>query len=88
MLNQVYKGLLTDGTLVAIRCLKMRKRHSIQTYTHHLELISKLRHSHLVSALGHCFDCYPDDSSVNKILVVFEHVPHGTLRGFVSGTAT
>ncbi|CDP16547.1 unnamed protein product [Coffea canephora] len=82
--GQVYKGLLTDGTLVAIRCLKMRKRHSIQTYTHHLELISKVRHSHLVSALGHCFDCHPDDSSVNKILVVFEHVPHGTLRGFVS----
>ncbi|XP_007010597.2 PREDICTED: probable inactive leucine-rich repeat receptor-like protein kinase At3g03770 [Theobroma cacao] len=82
--GQVYKGKLADGTLVAIRSLKMRKKHSSQTYTHHIETISKLRHSHLASALGHCFECCPDDSSVSIINLVFEFVPNGTLRGCIS----
>ncbi|KAL6963462.1 hypothetical protein U1Q18_042998 [Sarracenia purpurea var. burkii] len=82
---KVYKGMLTDGTPVAIRCLKMRKRHSIQSYTHQIELISRLRHRHLVSTVGHCFECYPDDSSVSTIYLVFEFVPNGTLRSYISG---
>ncbi|XP_059652849.1 probable inactive leucine-rich repeat receptor-like protein kinase At3g03770 isoform X2 [Cornus florida] len=82
--GQVYKGWLIDGTVVAITSLKMRKRHNIQTYTHQIELISKLRHSHLVCAIGHCFECYPDDSSVSRIFLVFEFVPNGTLRGWIS----
>ncbi|KAL2478133.1 putative inactive leucine-rich repeat receptor-like protein kinase [Forsythia ovata] len=82
--GQIYKGWLTDGTLVAIRSLKMKKRHSIQSYTHQLELISKLRHSHLVSAIGHCFECHKDDSTVSRIFLIFEYVPNGTLRKFVS----
>ncbi|XP_026383794.1 probable inactive leucine-rich repeat receptor-like protein kinase At3g03770 [Papaver somniferum] len=53
---------------------------------HHVELISKLRHHHLVSSLGlgHCFECYLDDSSVSRIFLVFEYVPNGTLRSHIS----
>ncbi|XP_075646493.1 putative inactive leucine-rich repeat receptor-like protein kinase At3g03770 isoform X2 [Castanea sativa] len=83
--GQVYKGKLSDGTFIAIRCLKMRKRYSPQTYTHHIEMISKLRHCHLVSSLGHCFECYQDDSSMSRIFLIFEFVPNGTLRGYISG---
>ncbi|XP_018502703.2 probable inactive leucine-rich repeat receptor-like protein kinase At3g03770 [Pyrus x bretschneideri] len=82
--GQMYRGKLTNGTLVAIRGLKMRKRQAPQVYTHHLELISKLRHSHLVSALGHCLEYHPDDSGVGRIFLVFEFVPNGTLRGCIS----
>ncbi|KAI3445244.1 hypothetical protein Pfo_001909 [Paulownia fortunei] len=82
--GQVYKGWLTDGTVVAIRRLKVKRRHGIHTYTHQLELIAKLRHCHLVSAIGHCFECYQDDSSVSRIFLVFEYVPNGTLRTFIS----
>lgn len=64
----------------------MRKRYSPQTYTHHIEMISKLRHCHLVSSLGHCFECYQDDSSMSRIFLIFEFVPNGTLRGYISGT--
>ncbi|GFP93959.1 probable inactive leucine-rich repeat receptor-like protein kinase at3g03770 [Phtheirospermum japonicum] len=81
--GQVYKGCLTDGSVVAIRSLKVKKRRSIHTYTHHLELFSKLRHCHLVSAIGHCFECYQDDSTVTGIFLVFEFVPNGTLRSFI-----
>ncbi|KAK6119148.1 hypothetical protein DH2020_047124 [Rehmannia glutinosa] len=82
--GQVYKGWLPDGTVVAIRSLKVKRRHSIHTYTHQLELITKLRHCHLVSAIGHCFECYHDDSTVSRIFLVFEFVPNGTLRSFIS----
>ncbi|CAN1246100.1 Probable inactive leucine-rich repeat receptor-like protein kinase At3g03770 [Linum grandiflorum] len=72
--GQMYKGRLKDGSFVAIRCLKMKRSHSTQRFTRHIELISKLRHRHLVSALGHCFECYLDDSTVSRVFLVFEHV--------------
>ncbi|KAK6163127.1 hypothetical protein DH2020_002968 [Rehmannia glutinosa] len=82
--GQVYKGWLPDGTVVAIRSLKVKRRHSIHTYTHQLELITKLRHCHLVSAIGHCFECYHGDSTVSRIFLVFEFGASGTLRSFIS----
>ncbi|KAK1582249.1 hypothetical protein Q3G72_013265 [Acer saccharum] len=82
--GQMYRGRLKDGSFVAIRCLKMKKSHSTRNFMHHIELISKLRHRHLVSALGHCFECYLDDSSVSRIFLIFEYVPNGTLRSRIS----
>lgn len=70
---------------MAIRGLKMRKKHNPQVYTHLIELISKLRHSHLVSALGHCLEFHPDDSGVSRLFLISEFVPNGTLRGCISG---
>ncbi|KAI4323697.1 hypothetical protein L6164_023282 [Bauhinia variegata] len=85
--GQIYKGVLSDGTPIAVRSLKMRKKRSPQTYMHHIELISKLRHSHLVSALGHCFESNQDDSNVSSIFLIFEFVPNGSLRARVSGSS-
>ncbi|KAJ8529371.1 hypothetical protein K7X08_036206 [Anisodus acutangulus] len=83
--GQIYKGRLTDGTAVAIRSIKMRKRHNVQSYIHQLGRISKIRYCHLVSTIGHCFECYQEDSSsVSRICLVFEFVPNGTLRGVIS----
>ncbi|KAF3434342.1 hypothetical protein FNV43_RR25445 [Rhamnella rubrinervis] len=83
--GEIYRGKLSDGTFVAIRVLKIRKRHSPQAYLHHIELVSKLRHYHLVSALGHCLEYQPDESGTSRIYIVFEFVPNGTLRGCISG---
>lgn len=82
--GQMYRGRLKDGSIVAVKCLKMKRSHSTQNFMHHIELILKLRHRHLVSALGHCFECYLDDSSVSRIFLVFEYVPNGTLRSWIS----
>ncbi|GFZ09323.1 leucine-rich repeat protein kinase family protein [Actinidia rufa] len=82
--GQMYRGHLKDGSVVAIRCMKMKRRHSTQSFMHHIELISKLRHRHLVSALGHYFECYLDDSSVSRLFLVFEYVRNGTLRSWLS----
>ncbi|ESW05509.1 hypothetical protein PHAVU_011G185500 [Phaseolus vulgaris] len=85
--GQIYKGVLSDGMHIAIRGLKMRKRHGPQTYMHHVEMISKLRHSHLVSALGHAFECNQDDSCVNRVFLIFEFVSTRSLRTCVSGSS-
>ncbi|KAI4350318.1 hypothetical protein L6164_004785 [Bauhinia variegata] len=83
--GQIYRGHLRNGSFVAIKCVKMIKRYSTQNYMQQIELISKLRHRHLVSALGHCFECYLDDSSVSRIFLIFEYVPNGTLKSWISG---
>ncbi|XP_068635502.1 probable inactive leucine-rich repeat receptor-like protein kinase At3g03770 [Aristolochia californica] len=83
--GQMYRGMLSDGSVIALRCLKLKQKHTTQNFVHHIELISKLRHQHLVSALGHCFECYLDDSSVSRIFIAFEYVPNGTLRSNISG---
>ncbi|XP_075100310.1 putative inactive leucine-rich repeat receptor-like protein kinase At3g03770 isoform X2 [Nicotiana tabacum] len=82
--GQMYRGEMRDGSNVTIRCLKMKRSTTTQNFMHHIELISKLRYCHLVSALGHCFECYLDDSSVSRIFLVFEYVPNGTLRSWIS----
>ncbi|KAH6802544.1 Leucine-rich repeat protein kinase family protein [Perilla frutescens var. frutescens] len=83
--GEMYRGQLRDGSYVAIRCLKLKRRnHRTQNLMAHIELISKLRHHHLVSALGHCFEYYLDDSSVSRVFLVFAYVPNGTLRSWTS----
>ncbi|CAI9099296.1 OLC1v1036086C2 [Oldenlandia corymbosa var. corymbosa] len=84
--GQVYIGQLKDASRsrVVIRCLKLKKRKSVQNFVHQIELMSKLRHQHLVCALGHCFEFYLDDSSVSRIFLVFEYVPNRSLRSWIS----
>ncbi|CAA0821446.1 Probable inactive leucine-rich repeat receptor-like protein kinase [Striga hermonthica] len=82
--RQMYKGRLRDGSHVAIRCINLKRNQNTQYFMPHVEMISKLRHHHLVSALGHCFEYYLDDSSVSRVFLVFEYVPNGTLRSWIS----
>ncbi|KAK1407741.1 hypothetical protein QVD17_39367 [Tagetes erecta] len=83
--GQLYKGQLGDGTMIAIRNIKMKKRCTIQNCTRQIELISKLRHPNLVNPIGHCFDRHPDDSAIIRgVFLVFEFVPNGTLREYVT----
>ncbi|EHA8590993.1 putative inactive leucine-rich repeat receptor-like protein kinase [Cocos nucifera] len=82
--GQMYRGRLNDGSLVAIRCLKLKKNPTSQNLNRHIEMISKLRHRHLVSALGHCFEYYLDDSTISRLFLVFEYISNGTLRSNIS----
>ncbi|XP_076894257.1 putative LRR receptor-like serine/threonine-protein kinase At1g14390 [Bidens hawaiensis] len=78
---QLYKGWLSDGSTVLIKCLKLKQKHSAQTLQQHMEVISKLRHRHLVSVLGHCIVSYVDHpNSGCTVFVVLENVSNGSLR--------
>ncbi|KAK9104988.1 hypothetical protein Scep_021832 [Stephania cephalantha] len=79
--DELYRGRLRDGSKVVVRCFKLRQRHSVQSLSQHMEVISKFRHRHLVSALGHCIDLLEDHpNSVDTVFLVFEYVSNGTLR--------
>jgi serine/threonine protein kinase len=79
------RGQLKDGSLVAIRSVKLTKSCRTRDFMQHIELISKFRHHHLVSVLGHCFEHYLDDSNVRRIFIVFEYVPNGSLKTWITG---
>lgn len=81
---QMYRGSLADGSLVAIRCLKLKKKQASINFKNQIDIISKLRHRHLTSALGHCFEYYLDDSTVSRIFFIFEFAPKGNLRSNIS----
>ncbi|WOL12779.1 hypothetical protein Cni_G21547 [Canna indica] len=82
--GKLYKGRLENGTFVAIRCLALFKRYSIRNLKLRLDLLSKLRHPHLVCLLGHCIDTAQDDSNVNRVFLIYEYVANGNLRSHLS----
>nr|DAD34810.1 TPA_asm: hypothetical protein HUJ06_005450 [Nelumbo nucifera] len=83
--GQLYKGWLGDGSAVAVRCLKLKNKHSPQSLLQHMEVISKLRHRHLVGILGHCIVTFQDHpNAANTLFLVLEHVSNGALRSHLT----
>ncbi|PKU61579.1 putative inactive leucine-rich repeat receptor-like protein kinase [Dendrobium catenatum] len=82
--GKLYKGRLENGTFVAIRCLVLSRKHSIRNLKLRLDLLSKLRHPHLVCLLGHCIDGGADDCSVDRVFLVYEYVQNGNFRSHLS----
>ncbi|XP_058093933.1 probable inactive leucine-rich repeat receptor-like protein kinase At3g03770 [Magnolia sinica] len=83
-IGKLYKGRLENGSYIAIRCLALFKRDSIRNLKLRLDLLSKLRHPHLVCLLGHCIDGAHNDSSVNRVFLIYEYVPNGNLHSHLS----
>ncbi|KDP45677.1 hypothetical protein JCGZ_17284 [Jatropha curcas] len=75
--GKVYKGILADGTLVAI---KRAQEHSLQgekEFLTEIELLSRLHHRNLVSLTGYC-------DEEGEQMLVYEFMPNGTLRDHLS----
>ncbi|KAM0055715.1 putative protein kinase RLK-Pelle-PERK-1 family [Helianthus debilis subsp. tardiflorus] len=68
----VYKGMLADGTEVAVKELKIGGGQGEREFTAEVEIISRIHHRYLVSLVGYCV-------SENKRLLVYEYVPNNTL---------
>jgi len=72
--GSVYKGRIDGGaTLVAVKRLEITSNQGAKEFDTELEMLSKLRHVHLVSLIGYC-----DDD--NEMVLVYEYMPHGTLK--------
>ncbi|CAL9102033.1 unnamed protein product [Musa textilis] len=83
--GQFYKGWLPDGSLTTVRSLRLNQKFSLQSLPQYLDLISKLRHHHLASLLGHCiFSSQDGSNTTTMVFLVSEHVTNGTLRSHIT----
>ncbi|KAJ6882452.1 inactive leucine-rich repeat receptor-like protein kinase [Populus alba x Populus x berolinensis] len=83
--GKLYKGILENGTQVAIRCVPSSKKYSMRNLKLRMDLLAKLRHPHLVCLLGHCIDGGgQDDYRVNKVFLVYEYVSNGNFSAYLS----
>ncbi|KAJ1272085.1 hypothetical protein BS78_06G175700 [Paspalum vaginatum] len=76
----VFKGILRDGTVVAVkRAIKASDvKKSSKEFHNELDLLSRLNHAHLLNLLGYC-----EDGS--ERLLVYEFMAHGSLYQHLHG---
>ncbi|KAL6006335.1 hypothetical protein ACLOJK_040382 [Asimina triloba] len=72
----VYKGLLRDGTVVAI---KRRRGEPRQEFSEEVHYLSEIRHRNLVNLLGYC-------QQDGMQMLVFEYIPNGNVTNHLYGS--
>ncbi|KAF5930671.1 hypothetical protein HYC85_031544 [Camellia sinensis] len=78
--GKVYKGILADGTVVAIKRALEGSLQGEKEFLTEIELLSRLHHRNLVSLLGYC-------DEEGEQMLVYEFMSNGTLRDHLSGAA-
>jgi serine/threonine protein kinase len=76
--GEVYKGVLADGTPVAVKCAKLGNTKSTDQILNEVRVLSQVNHRSLVRLLGCCVD-------LEQPLMVYEFIPNGTLADHLYG---
>ncbi|XP_052735155.1 probable LRR receptor-like serine/threonine-protein kinase At1g06840 isoform X2 [Vigna angularis] len=78
--GKVYKGTLSDGTIVAIKRAQEGSLQGEKEFLTEISLLSRLHHRNLVSLIGYC-------DEEGEQMLVYEFMSNGTLRDHLSVTA-
>ncbi|KAL2488455.1 putative LRR receptor-like serine/threonine-protein kinase [Forsythia ovata] len=76
--GKVYKGILADGTIVAIKRAQEGSLQGEKEFLTEIELLSRLHHRNLVQLLGYC-------DEEGEQMLIYEFMSNGTLRDHLSG---
>ncbi|XP_030482869.2 receptor-like protein kinase FERONIA [Cannabis sativa] len=77
--GNVFRGIIDDESTVAVKRLNPDSRQGAREFVTEIEMLSQLRHVHLVSLIGYC-----DDGG--EMILVYEYVANGTLRDHIYGS--
>ncbi|KAG2259171.1 hypothetical protein Bca52824_078465 [Brassica carinata] len=77
--GDVYKAILPDGSKAAIKRAKTGSGQGIQEFQTEIQVLSRIRHKHLVSLKGYC-----DENA--EMILVYEYMEKGTLKEHLYGS--
>ncbi|KAL7249945.1 hypothetical protein ACSBR1_012017 [Camellia fascicularis] len=70
--GSVYKGLLSNGTIIAVKQLSSKSKQGNREFVNEIGMISALQHPHLVKLYGCCVEG-------NQLLLVYEYMENNSL---------
>ncbi|KMT16190.1 hypothetical protein BVRB_3g053500 [Beta vulgaris subsp. vulgaris] len=76
--GMVYKGVLRDGTKVAVKRGMPGSRQGLPEFQTEISVLSKIRHRHLVSMVGYC-------EEQSEMILAYEYVEKGPLKKHLYG---
>ncbi|CAL5403110.1 unnamed protein product [Camellia sinensis] len=76
--GSVYKGLLLDGTVIAVKQLSSKSKQGNRELVNEIGMISTLRHPNLVKLYGCCIEG-------NQLLLVYEYMENNSLARALFG---
>ncbi|XP_078178126.1 wall-associated receptor kinase-like 20 [Carex rostrata] len=76
--GEVYKGVLPDGTPIAVKCAKIGNTKSTDQVLNEVRILSQVNHRSLVRLLGCCMD-------MDQPIMVYEFISNGTLADHLHG---
>ncbi|XP_030968961.1 probable LRR receptor-like serine/threonine-protein kinase At1g07650 isoform X4 [Quercus lobata] len=78
--GSVYKGILSDGTVIAVKQLSSKSRQGSREFVNEIGMISGLQHPNLVRLYGCCIEG-------KQLLLVYEYMENNSLAHVLFGPA-